>query len=75
MGRDEKRAPLKMPAWEATIVETINPFSPKLKTKLKIVSKVSPLNCSVSLSKLTKELHSTSCLKRNFQFSYIHNQT
>ena len=70
VGRDEKRAPLKTPAWEATIVETINPFSPKLITKLKIVSKVSPLNCSV-----LGELHSTSCLKRNFQFLYIHNQT
>ena len=75
VGKDEKRAPLKTPAWEATIVETINPFSPKLITKLKIVSKVSPLKCSVLFSKLTRELHSTSCLKRNFQFLYIHNQT
>ena len=78
VGRDEKRGPPKTPAWEATIVETINPFSPKFITKLKtynFVSKVSPLNCSVSLSRLTRELHSTSCLKRNFQFLYIHNQT
>ena len=66
VGKDEKRAPLKTPAWEATIVETTNPFPPKSITKLNIVSKVSPLNCFVLLSKLTRELHSTSCLKRSF---------
>ena len=52
---------------KVAVVETINPCYLELITKLKIVSKVSSLNCSASKLVLSKELHSTS-LKRTFNF-------